>query len=138
MKNIALVIIASLIFNTCSFAGQAATTPASQTQTSEALHAAKVKENVQKRGEKSRVNVTLASGTVVDGNISKIEDNSFEVTDKKTGQATTIAYADVRKVGGAGLSTGGKVAIGVGVGLGVVAIVLAVWYGRTKNSLGKL
>jgi hypothetical protein len=138
MKNIALVIIASLIFNTCSFAGQAATTSTAQTQTSGTLQAAKVKEKVQKRGDKSRVKVTLTNGTVVDGNISKIEDTSFEVTYKKTGQATTIAYADVQKLGGPGLSTGEKVAIGVGVGLGVVAIVLAVWYGRTKNSLGKL
>jgi sRNA-binding regulator protein Hfq len=138
MKNIVFVIIASLIFNTCSLAGQAAPTSASQAQTSRALQAAKAKESVQKRGEKSRVKVTLTNGTVVEGNISKIEDNSFEVTYKKTGQATTIAYADVQKLGGPGLSTGEKVAIGVGVGLGVVAVVLAVWYGRTKNSLGKL
>ncbi len=138
MKKIALVIITSLIFNTCSFASQATTTSTAQTQTSTTLQAANMKEKVQKRGEKSRVKVTMTNGTVVDGNISRIEDNSFEVTYKKTGQATTIAYADVQKVGGVGLSTGEKVAIGVGMGLGVVAIVLAVGYKHTKDSLGKL
>jgi sRNA-binding regulator protein Hfq len=126
MKNIALLIIASLVFNACLFAGQTATTSAAQTQTSEALQAAKVKENMQKRGEKSRVKVTLTNGTVIDGNISKIEDNSFEVTYKKTGQTTTIAYADVQKVGGPGLSTGVKIAIGVGIGLGIAVAILAI------------
>jgi sRNA-binding regulator protein Hfq len=138
MKNIALVIITSLIFNTCSFASQATTTSAAQTQTSTTLQAANMKERVQKRGEKSRVKVILSNGTVVDGNISRIEDSSFDVTYKKTGQATTIAYADVQKVGGPGLSTGEKVAIGVGIGIGVVAILLAVAYKHTQDSLAKL
>ena len=89
MKKIALVIITSLnlqyllvrrsgddYFNRL------------QTQTSTTLQAANMKEKVQKRGEKSRVKVTMTNGTVVDGNISRIEDNcSFEVTYKKTGQS---------------------------------------------------
>lgn len=131
MKNIALVIIASLIFNTCSFAAQAASTSAAQTQTSGALQAAKVKEKVRNRGEKSHVKVTLTNGTTVDGNISKIAETSFEVTYKKTGQSTTIAYADVQKVGGPGLSTGVKIAIGVGIGIGIVAAILAIEYKRS-------
>jgi hypothetical protein len=127
MKNIALLIIASLVFNTCAFAGQAATASgASQTQASGTLQAEKMKDKVQKRGEKSHVKVKLANGTMVDGNISKIGETSFDVTSKKTGQATTIAYADVQKVGGPGLSTGVKIAIGVGIGIGIAAAILAI------------
>lgn len=90
----------------------------------ETPQAAKIKAKVQKRGtgEKSPVKVTLANGAEIKGCVSKIEESSFTVTDKKTGQISTIPYADVEKIRGPGLSKGGKIALVV-VGVAVVALV---------------
>ena len=54
--------------------------------TQQASQSSKVKAEVQKRGisEKSRVKVRLRTKAEVKGYISKIEDASFEVTDKNT------------------------------------------------------
>jgi hypothetical protein len=83
--------------------------------------AAKAKMEVQKRGtgEKSRVRVTLSNKTEVKGYISQIGTDSFQVTSQKSGEVTTIAYTDVEKVRGQGLSKGAKIAIAVGVAAGV-------------------
>jgi len=90
---------------------------------------ARIKAEVQKRGtsEKSQVRVDLRNRTRVKGYISKIEDTTFEVTAKNTGQATTISYVDVEKIQGAGMSTGAKIGIvaGVAVAVTVVAFVIA-------------
>lgn len=43
-------------------------------------------------GEASRVTVRLRNNAKMEGYISKTEEDSFEVTNKKTGGATTIAY----------------------------------------------
>jgi hypothetical protein len=134
MKKIfSLGLVFALVFG--GFAFDTPTAAASQQgkgQTAETSHAAKVKAEVQKRGtgEGSKVIVKLRnSNTEVKGYISKIDETSFEVKDKKTGQATTIAYADAEKVRGPGLSTGTKVAIGVGIGailaVGIVVIAAA-------------
>ena len=102
--------------------------PAQATQTQGASLAAKVKTEVQKRGigEKSRVKVRLRNKAEVKGYISKIEDASFDVTDKNTGRATTIPYADVEKVQGSGLSKGAKIGVIVGAAVVTVAVVIAV------------
>jgi hypothetical protein len=110
----------------------------SQTVSSaEAPQVAKIKAQVRKRGagENSKVRVTLGNGTMVKGYISKIDESSFEVQGNKTGQATLIAYTDVQKVQGPGLSTGEKVAIGVAIGVGVIAGI-AVWAVRHRGPSG--
>jgi len=91
------------------------------------LQAAKVKGVVQKRGigEKSRVKVRLRSKAEVKGYISKIEDASFDVTDKSSGQVTTISYANVERVQGNGLTTAAKIGIIVGVGVVTIVVVFA-------------
>jgi hypothetical protein len=120
MKYPTLLLVAVLVLNSVS-APQA-------TQTREAPQSAKVRAEVQRRGigEKSRVKVRLGNKEEVKGYISKIEDASFDVTDKNTGRATTISYANVEKVTGSGLSKGAKIAIIAGVGMAVVAAVIAV------------
>ena len=126
MKLVSLMLVSLLVCEGAGFAGQAPpTTETSQVQTQETPQAAKIKAKVQKRGtgEKSRVNVKLVSGLEVKGYISKIEETSFTVTGKKTGQTTTVPYADVQKIRGPGLSKGDKILIGVGVGVAVVVIV---------------
>jgi hypothetical protein len=120
MKHFILLLVAVLVFNSV------AVTQATQTQG--ASQAARVKTEVQKRGigEKSRVKVMLRNKAEVKGYISKIEDASFDVTNKKTGRATTIPYAEVEKVQGSGLSKGAKIGIIAGAAIVTVAVVIAV------------
>jgi len=118
MKNCALLLVAVLMFNNVAVA--------QVTQPQDASQATKVKAEVHRRGvgEKSRVKVRLRNKTEVRGYISKIEDESFDVTERKTGQVKTIRYADVEKVQGAGLSTGAKIGLIAGLGVAVVALVI--------------
>lgn len=82
----------------------------------------KVKDQVQHRGvsENSPVKVALRDKTEVRGYISQIDAESFQVTDKKSGRARTVAYADVDRVGGSGMSKAAKIALGMGIG-GILA-----------------
>jgi glucose/arabinose dehydrogenase len=132
MKTIALLLITVLALNGSGFALHTSPQCASlQTQANEAKQAAKAKAEVQKRGvgEQSRVRVSLRDGTEVKGYISKVEENSFEVTDRKSGKVIAISYNNVEKVKGPGLSKPAQIAIGVGIVVGVVAgIFLAVLY----------
>jgi hypothetical protein len=130
MKNASLLLVTVLVCNSVIFADQAApASGATQVQTQETSQTAKVKAEVQKRGmgEESRVKAKLVNGAEVKGFISKIEEASFAVTDKKTGQTTTIPYADVQKIQGLGLSKGGKIVIAVGVGAAVFFLALGLY-----------
>jgi len=81
----------------------------------------KSKLQVQKRGvgERSKVRVFLKDNTEVKGYINQIDSDSFQVTDKKSGRVTTIAFADVKNVRGSGSKT-----VSVLVGVGVAAAIL--------------
>ena len=128
MKIVSLLLAILLGSNSVVFADQAAPVPrTSQVQTQE-TSLAKVKAKVQKRGigENSRVKVKLMNGAEVKGYVSKIEETSFTVTDKKTGQTTTVLYADVQKIQGPGLSNGNKILIGIGVGVVAFGIVVGI------------
>jgi len=120
MKHFTLLLVAVLVFNSVAVP--------QATQTQGASQAAKVKTEVQKRGigEKSRVKVRLRNKAEVKGYISKIEDASFDVTDKKTGRATTIPYMEVEKIRGSGLSKGAKIGSIAGAAVVTVAVVIAV------------
>ena len=91
--------------------------------------ASKAKREVEKRGagERSRVRVTLRNQSEVKGYISQIDTDTFQVTGKKSGRVTTIAYQDVAGIRGGGMSTVAKIAITAGVvagamiGLGLLA-----------------
>jgi hypothetical protein len=129
MKTVSLLLATLLVCNSAVFAQQPAPAPGTtQVQTQETPQAAKIKAKVQKRGigENSRLKAKLVNGAEVKGYISKIEETSFTVTDKKTGETTTIPYADVQKIRGPGLSNGNKILIGVGVGVVVFAIVVGI------------
>jgi hypothetical protein len=130
MKAIALLLITVLAVNGNGFALQTSPRSASlETQTNETKQAAKAKAEVQKRGvgEQSRVRVSLVDGNEVKGYISKVAENSFEVTDRKSGKVVAISYNNVEKVKGPGLSKPVQITIGVGILIGVVAgIFLAV------------
>jgi hypothetical protein len=111
-----------------------------QTNTSNnAATVAKIKANVTRRGtgEKARVNVKMLNGTKMKGFISQAGEDSFTLTDSKTKQTSTLAYSDVARVKGTGLSTTSKVLIGVGVGVAVTLGALAIAF-RNFDPLGGL
>ena len=73
-------------------------------------------------GEKSKVKVELRNQTKIKGYISAIENDSFTVTDKKTGSTTKIDYAQVKNVNRNNLSTTAKIAIALGIAVPVTII----------------
>lgn len=86
----------------------------------------KIKAAIAKRGTgpKAKVAVKLKDNTKLKGYISQAGNDSFTLTDSKTGQVRTLAYADVTEVKKpGGLSLAAKIGIGVGIAVGVLAIV---------------
>ena len=116
-----LIVIVPLSAWPQSQSGQPAAVDDHKEKLSQEDGASKVKTQVQERGtgEKSTVKITLRDKTEVKGYISKIEADSFQVTDKKTGKVSTVTYDAVDRVRGGGLSRGTKIAIWVGVGAAV-------------------
>ena len=94
----------------------------------QARFAEKIKANVLKlgTGESTRVKIKLRDKAKLEGFISESGAETFTVTDRKTGVATTVAYAQVKSVQGNTLSTGAKIAIGVGIAAAIIFIIL--WY----------
>lgn len=90
--------------------------------------AEKVKANVLKlgTGESARVKVKLRDQAKLEGYISEAGAETFTITNRKTGVATTVAYPQVKSVQGNNLSTGAKIAIGVGIAAAVIFIIL--WF----------
>jgi hypothetical protein len=97
----------------------------------------KVKEQVRKRGpgEKSRVKVTLVKGSEVKGYISKVDEDSFAVTDQASGQTTTVSYAEVQKIQGPSLSKGAKIGIAAAVVVGALVVAVVIIIAKTNKAL---
>lgn len=94
----------------------------------QARFAEKVKANVLKlgTGESTRVKVKLRDQAKLEGYISDADAETFVVTNRKTGVATAVTYAQVKSIQGNNLSTGAKIAIGVGIAATVIFIIL--WF----------
>jgi hypothetical protein len=88
----------------------------------EGEQAAKAKNEVKKRGtgEQSRVRVSVRDGTEIKGYISRVDETSFAITEKKSGEQTTISYEDVKEVRRQGLSKPAKILIICGVVVGAL------------------
>ena len=82
-------------------------------------HSNDVKKKIEQRGIEQKTKVTLRNKTEVKGYISRIDADSFQLTDKKSGRVTTIAYQDVERVRKPGMSAGAKIATIAGVAVGV-------------------
>ena len=79
----------------------------------------------RKSREDTRATITLTNGTKLKGSVSQTAEDSFTLTDVKTGQKTTVLYTDVAQVSG-GFPNSAKIGIIAGVaaaGVVVVAIV---------------
>jgi small nuclear ribonucleoprotein (snRNP)-like protein len=75
--------------------------------------------------KETRVKVKLRNGSEVKGRLTQSGDNSFTLTDEKTGNRSDIAYADVVNVEGRGMSKKKKTFIAIGVGAAVFAALVA-------------
>jgi hypothetical protein len=95
----------------------------------QARFAEKIKASVLKlgTGESTRVKIKLREDQgKLEGYISEAGAETFTVTNRKTGVATTVAYPQVKSIQGNNLSTGAKIAIGVGIAAAIIFIIL--WY----------
>lgn len=86
----------------------------------------KIKAGIAKlgTGREAPITVELRDKTEVSGYVSRTDEESFVLTNPRTGAVTTVTYPQVQKVKGRNLSTKAKVAIGVGIALAVVAAVV--------------
>lgn len=87
-------------------------------------HALDVKRQIERRGVGERAKVTLRDKTELKGYISRIDSESFELTENKTGRVTTIAFQDVARVRKPGMPVAAKAAI-IGVTVAVSLVVVA-------------
>jgi hypothetical protein len=89
----------------------------------------KIKSTVARRGTgpKAKVTVKLKDQTKLKGYISQSGNDSFSVTDSRTGQVRSLAYTDVTEVKKqGGMSLAAKIGIGVGIAVGALAILVAI------------
>ncbi|MEO8074236.1 MAG: hypothetical protein ABI686_13435 [Acidobacteriota bacterium] len=84
---------------------------------------AKIKAKIIKRESRddNRAHIKLTNGTKLYGYVSQPAEDSFTLTNVKTGQKTSVLYADVTKVEG-GFPNGAK--IGIIAGVAVVGVIL--------------
>ena len=98
--------------------------------------AEKVKASVAKRGTgpRAKVTVKLKDKTRLKGYISNASNDSFTLSDSKTGQVRTLAYSDVAEVKKqGGMSLAAKIGIGVGAGVGVLALIYVIGCGGDRG-----
>jgi len=121
-KRILAVALAAMLVNLVAVRVTHAATEAEK----QARFAGKVKAAVLKlgTGEAARVRVTLRDKSKLEGYVSGAGEDSFAVTNFKTGAVSTVAYPQVKGVAGNNLSTGAKIAIGAGIGAGIVLLIL--------------
>ncbi|HEY8205603.1 MAG TPA: hypothetical protein VIF81_12800 [Pyrinomonadaceae bacterium] len=127
-RHLALVLIGSLFL---FFPGHLA----ARTKKDNALTVEKIKTKITRLGvgEKARAQIKLRNGQKIKGFVSNAGDDNFNCTDRKSGQTTTIAYADVVDVQKPGMSKRTKIIIGVAIGVVATAAILA-W--AVTHSLG--
>lgn len=95
-------------------------------ESNETRFAAKVKAAIAKlgTGPATPIEVKLYDKKNLKGYLSQQGEDSFTVTDYKTGTATEVLYPQVKKVKGNNLSSGKKFSVAVVIGL-LVAVAIA-------------
>jgi hypothetical protein len=120
LKRICSVALAALLL-------QAAAVPAlaKSAAEKEAKRVEKVRTQLAKlgTGKDARVKLELRDKTKLEGYISEAGPESFVVVNK-SGNATTVAYPQIKKAQGHNLSTGAKIAIGIGIGAGITLLII--------------
>jgi hypothetical protein len=75
--------------------------------------------------KETRVKVRLRNGSEVKGRITQSGDNSFTLSDEKTGARSDIVYGDVLNIEGRGMSKKKKTFIAIGAGAAIFAAMFA-------------
>lgn len=121
-KTMSLFLVGALLLPLFTDSGVLAKT----TEEKEAELAAKVKAGVAQLGvgKDATIAVKLRNKTKLAGYVSRVEDESFVITNAKTGAESSVSYGDVTQVKGNNLSTGAVIAISVGVAVGATLLVL--------------
>jgi hypothetical protein len=104
--------------------GESSTALAQETKLIGEDHSSDVRKAIERRGVGEKTKVTLRDKTELKGYISRIDPDSFQLTDKKSERVTTISFQDVERVRKPGMSAGAKAAI-VGVTVGAILVVIA-------------
>lgn len=117
-RAFAVIISGILLFSAVGYRPALAQTPEAN-RAAEETRAAVQRIGV---GTKTRVEVRLNDGTKLKGPVSAAGDDTFTVTDSKTGQSRTVAYADVARVkkAGGGLSARSWIIIGAAAATAVI------------------
>ena len=120
LKKICSALLAALLLQAAAVPAFAATSAER-----EARRAEKVRTQLAKlgTGPDARIRLELRDKTRLEGYVSEAGADSFVVTDR-AGNATAVAYPQVRKARGNNLSTGGKIAIGIGIGAGITLLIV--------------
>jgi len=118
-KKISTVLVSAAILAT-SFAFQSARGQGDRNN--EAAARARVKVEKLGAGSNAGVELKLLDGTKLKGYVSAREQDSFTVTDRKTGATSVVRYAEVSEVkkSGGGLSTRSWIIIGSAIAGAVV------------------
>lgn len=125
-KQLSVVLIWLMLLTAC--------VPFASAQTND--NAAQIKAQVLKRGtnETKRVVVKTVDGRSFKGYISRIDSDTFDLTNSKTKQISTFTYRDVSQVKkSGGLSTGSIIAIAGGAAAAIVVGVIVGTYCRNEG-----
>lgn len=119
-REISLALIFAI---TATSLGNAATTDTP-------IDSANLQKKLVARGIGKGVKVTEVDGTVIKGILVSIDADSFQITLKGATQPTRLSNAQVHKFSNDGLSTAGKIGVGVAITFGIL-LVLGIVVGRT-------
>lgn len=125
-KTFCLLLIGSMMIVTSGRIALAATARDKEAALTEKVKAAIAKLGT---GPSAQVEITLHDKSKLKGYIKDANGEHFILV-HPTGDATEVAYPQVKKVKGNNLSTGAKVAIGVGIG---IVILLLAFKGRIDS-----
>ena len=127
-RCLAIVLVTSLVSMLCG-----TTAFAKDKGDKEAQRVEKVKTDIRNLGvgPEALVKLKLRDKKKLEGYISAFGEDSFEVTDLRTGVATTLAFPQVGQAQRNNLSDGARTAIFVALAVGLT--VLSVKYGRRRG-----
>ena len=119
-KTFCLLLIGSIMMVTSGRMALAASARDKEAALTEKVKAAIAKLGT---GPSAQAEITLRDKSKLRGYIKEANEEHFILV-HQTGDATEVAYPQVKKVTGNNLSTGAKVAIGVGIGIVILLVAL--------------
>ncbi|HEU4479796.1 MAG TPA: hypothetical protein VFR80_14860 [Pyrinomonadaceae bacterium] len=119
-KTFCLLLIGSIMMVTSGRIALAASARDKEAALTEKVKAAIAKLGT---GPSAQAEITLRDKSKLKGYIKEANEEHFILV-HQTGDATEVAYPQVKKVTGNNLSTGAKVAIGVGIGIVILLVAL--------------